>query len=70
MKYYYLLLALSLIAAALGFAVLAGTAAIIFRLLFVGFLISFAVALFRHKNIKRPVRGSFATSFRSESEQV
>ena len=67
MKYYSLLfLALSFIAATLGFGLLTGTPAFIARAFFVAFFVLFALALVRRKKVKRPVRGSFATSFQSE----
>jgi uncharacterized membrane protein YtjA (UPF0391 family) len=68
MKLYPLLfLALTFAAATLGFAVLSGAAATIMQVSFMILFVGFSVALARGKKVEKPVRGSFATSFK-ESE--
>ena len=68
MKFYPLLfLALAFAAATLGFAVLSGTAAIVMQVSFMVLFLGFGFALARGQKIQKPVRGSFATSFK-ESE--
>ena len=68
MKFYPLLfLAIAFTAATLGFAVLSGTAAVIMQVIFVVCFLGFGFALARDKKVQKPVKSSFASSFK-ESE--
>jgi hypothetical protein len=60
------LAALAVICAVLGFIVLAGALAMIFQILFVGLFFTASLFVIRAVRVKKPVRSSFAASFRSE----
>jgi uncharacterized membrane protein YtjA (UPF0391 family) len=68
MKHSLLLFAaLSFVTAVLGFSVLSGSAAIVFRILFMVAFIMTVLGLIPTRRAKKPVRGTFATSFQSEA---
>ena len=72
MKYFSLLLLLSVITLVASFAVAPGMVAIILRVFSAAFLVCFGIALLHSRRVKlanKPVPASFATSFRSDTEK-
>jgi uncharacterized membrane protein YtjA (UPF0391 family) len=59
-------IALAVICGVFGFSILNGALATIFQILFVGFFIMAILFMIRSMRVKKPVRSSFAASFRSE----
>ena len=71
MKYFFLLsTGLSFIAAVLGFGVLAGSTAAVFKFIFFGLFIAAMVMMFWPRKTVKPAPSSFAASFPSEPERV
>lgn len=67
MKYApHLLAALSLVFGIPGFLMFADAAAIVFRFLAVGLLVTAVLIALRRRRIKKPVPSSFAATFNSE----
>jgi len=68
-KYSSLLFAVvSFITAILGFGILSGSAATVFRILFMVSFIMMVLGLLPLRKVKKPVRSSFATSFQTEAK--
>jgi hypothetical protein len=69
MKYLFLLsIGLSFVAAILGFAILTGTAAAVFKYSFFGLFIVGMVLMFLRPKVVKPVPSSFAASFPAEAK--